>query len=414
VSCSLRILIAAETFPPDVNGAARFTERLAGGLAGRGHDVHVVAPSSDGTPGRHLQHSNGARITVHRLRSHPYFKRRDFWMCAPWQAAPAMTALMSDISPDVVHTQTSWMVGRYAVRAAVRSGTPLVATHHVMPENLGTHVPVPAALRPTVYRLLWKDLARCFGQADVVTSPTPRAVALLLEATGLTSAQPVSCGIDIERYRRDPEPGSVPNVLYVGRMDHEKRVDELIKAFAALPVTLPAQLDLIGDGPQRSAWTELARVLGVADRVRFHGFVGEDELVAAYARASVFCMPGIAELQSLVTLEAMASSNPVIAADAMALPHLVRSGHNGWLYPPGDIDQLAHHLTALLGDPTERSRMGAASREMVTEHAIAGTLDRFEKIYWDVIARRSLRSETITETTPLPAGEHREPATSPV
>ena len=113
----------------------------------------------------------------------------------------------------------------------------------------------------------------------------------------------------------------------------------------------------------------------------------EDELVSAYAGAAVFCMPGIAELQSLVTLEAMASGTPVIAADAMALPHLVRPGRNGWLYKPGDIGELTARLTTLLGDPALRRRMGAASRELVNEHAFDTTLDRFEGIYRDVIAR---------------------------
>lgn len=94
----------------------------------------------------------------------------------------------------------------------------------------------------------------------------------------------------------------------------------------------------------------------MADRVRFHGFVPEDDLVAAYARASVFCMPGIAELQSLVTLEAMAAGNPVIAADAMALPHLVRPGRNGWLFQPGNVGELATHLTTLLGTRHYASR----------------------------------------------------------
>ncbi len=380
---SLRVLIAAETYPPDVNGAARFAERLAGGLADRGHDVHVVAPSPDGRPGKAVRDG----VTVHGVRSHRYFMRPDFQVCMPWETGPATAALMEEIDPDVVHTQAHMVVGRYVVRAAARTGRPLVATNHLMPENLAAHAPVPRVLQRLGYRIAWKDLGRVFGRADVVTAPTPRAVELLHRHAGLVDAFPVSCGIDAGHYRCGPEAGPVPSVLFVGRMDQEKRVDELIKAFAALPAGLPAVLDVVGDGPERGAWTALVDELGITDRVRFHGFVPEDELVSAYAGAAVFCMPGIAELQSLVTLEAMASGTPVVAADAMALPHLVRPGRNGWLYKPGDIGELTARLTTLLGDAALRRRMGAASRELVSEHAIDATLDRFEGIYRDLIAR---------------------------
>lgn len=387
MSPSLRVLIAAETYPPDVNGAARFAERLAGGLAGRGHDVHVVAPSPDGPPGKTVHDG----VTVHGVRSHRYFMRPDFQVCMPWETAPATAALLEEIDPDVVHTQAHMVVGRYVVHAAARTGRPLVATNHFMPENLAAHAPVPRVLQRLGHRIAWKDLGRLFGRADVVTAPTPRAVQLLHRSAGLTDAFPVSCGIDIDRYHRGPEAGPVPTVLFVGRMDLEKRVDELIKAFAALPDGLPAALDLVGDGPERGAWTALAEELGVADRVRFRGFVSEEELVGAYAGAAVFCMPGVAELQSLVTLEAMASGAPVIAADAMALPHLVRPGRNGWLYRPGDIGELTARLVTLLGDPALRRRMGAASRELVGEHTIGATLDRYEGIYRDVIAGPGVR-----------------------
>ena len=380
---SLRVLIAAETYPPDVNGAARFAERLAGGLTGRGHDVHVVAPSVEGPPGKEVHDG----VTVHRVRSHRYFMRPDFQVCMPWETGPATAALLEEIDPDVVHTQAHMVVGRYVVRAAARTGRPLVATNHLMPENLAAHAPVPRAMQRLGYRIAWKDLGRIFGRADVVTAPTPRAVELLHRLAGLTEAFPVSCGIDADHYHSAAEPDAVPSVLFVGRMDQEKRVDELIKAFAALPPGLPATLDLIGDGPERGAWTALVAELGIGDRVRFHGFVPEEALVEAYARAAVFCMPGIAELQSLVTLEAMASGTPVIAADAMALPHLVRPGRNGWLFRPGDVSQLTAQLSTLLGDADLRRRMGAASRELVGEHAIGATIDRFEGIYLDVIAR---------------------------
>lgn len=385
---TLRVLIGAETYPPDVNGAARFAERLATGLAGRGHEIHVVTPSPEGAPFRRT--ADG--VTVHGVRSHRYFMRPDFQVCMPWEASPAIAALMEEIDPDVVHTQAHMVVGRYVVHAASRTGRPLVATNHFMPENLAAHTPIPRPLQRIGYKIAWKDLGRIFGKADAVTAPTPRAVELLVNSAGLRDAFPVSCGIDAERYHAStPDPDAVPTVLFVGRMDQEKRVDELIRAFAALPAGVDARLELIGDGPEREAWTGLVETLGVGHHVRFRGFVSEEELVEAYARADVFCMPGIAELQSLVTLEAMASGTPVVAADAMALPHLVRPGRNGWLYTPGDVPELTTRLAALLSDPALRRRMGAASLDIVAEHTIGATLDTFEDLYRTLASRNRVQ-----------------------
>ncbi len=136
-----------------------------------------------------------------------------------------------------------------------------------MPENLAAYSPIPRLLQPVYHSLAWKDLGRVFRRADVVTAPTPRAVELLVGRAGLPDAFPVSCGIDVERYLTEVDPGPVPTVLFVGRMDQEKRVDELIRAFAALPAGLPARLEIVGDGGRRGDWTALAAELGLADRV---------------------------------------------------------------------------------------------------------------------------------------------------
>jgi phosphatidylinositol alpha 1,6-mannosyltransferase len=383
----LRILIGAETYPPDVNGAARFAERLATGFSGRGHEVHVVAPSPTG---RHLREVRDG-VTVHGVRSHRWYRHEGFQVCLPWETFPVTTALMAEIAPDVVHTNAHMVVGRGVVRAAHRGGYPLVATNHLMPENLIGYTPIPKPLQRLYAELAWRDLGRVFGKAAAVTAPTPRAVELLVRRAGLVDAFPVSCGIDADRYRALPHvPGEVPTVLFVGRLDQEKRVDELIRAFAALPASVPGRLEIVGDGARREEWKSLAAGLEVGERVTFRGFVSEEELLAAYAGADVFCMPGVAELQSLVTLESMAAGLPVVAADAMALPHLVRPGRNGWLYTPGDVAELSTRLAALLTDAGLRRRMGAASREIVAEHAFEATLDTFEGIYQKVLGRDEL------------------------
>ncbi|OZM84219.1 glycosyl transferase family 1 [Pseudonocardia sp. MH-G8] len=368
-----------------MNGAARFTARLAAGLAGRGHEVHVVAPSDTG-PASSPVPADGV-TAVHRLRSYRVPGQDRFRACLPGPAAAGAQRVLRAVLPDVVHVQSHFQVGRGLLAAAADAGFPTVATNHFMPENMLEHARVPDVLADRVSRWAWRDLARVYGTADVVTAPTPRAVELLGARAGL-SGRAVSCGIDLSRFGAggvEPEPGAEPTVLFVGRLEREKRVDELIRAFAL--VAGPARLEIIGDGTRRAGWSALARDLGLADRVRFRGAVDDDALVAAYRRCAVFCMPGIAELQSLVTLEAMASGRPVVAADAVALPHLVHPGRNGLLYRPADVAGLAAALTALLDDPATRARMGAAGREAAAAHDLDATLDAFEDVYAQVRRR---------------------------
>ena len=205
----------------------------------------------------------------------------------------------------------------------------------------------------------------------------------------------MSCGIDLVHFGRYAELASAPDmgvrrILFVGRLDEEKRVDELLRAVALLVADdrdLALRVDLVGDGSRRVAWQELATALRIGAMVTFHGFVDEPTLLIAYAGCDVFCMPGIAELQSLATMEAMAAGKPVVAADAMALPHLVRPGRNGWLYPPGDVPALAARLRDLLGDPALLATMGRASREIIAEHGLPHTLAQFDRLYRQACGR---------------------------
>lgn len=386
----LRLVIGADTFPPDVNGAAAFSCRLATGLAARGHEVHVLCPEADGIP----DVSTMDGVTVHRVAArrtpfHPTFR-----VCTPWRAGTAADSLLAELAPDLVHIQSHFVVGRALSLSATRYGIPLVATNHFMPENLFGYVRLPAALHGPARRLAWRDLRRVYRRAAAVTAPTPRAVELL-RANGVDGS-PLSCGIDLERFAtatRTPSPA--PTVLFVGRLDAEKRVDELLRAAALLPAGTAYRIELVGQGSRRGEWERLAARLGIAARVTFRGYVPDAELPAAYASSDIFCIPGIAELQSLVTMEAMAAGKPVLAADAMALPHLVRDGENGWLYQPGDVPGLSRRLAALLSDAGLRARMGEASRRLIARHDQATTLTGFEDLYHGVLGIRRPEPATL-------------------
>ncbi len=397
----LRILVAADTFAPDVNGAARFADRLSAGLAARGHDVHVVAPSPAGRAG--TEGRDG--VVVHRRGSRHMPGLDAMRVCLPWEVSPEVRRVFADVRPDVVHTNGHMLLGRAVVQHALREEVPIVATNHLMPENIVGYLPLFGSLRSVFAEWMYRDLGRVYSRADAVTAPTARAVDLINRRAGLTAAFPVSNGIDADAYEqarvavaaRRGTPGGPdtlyePTVLFVGRLDQEKRVDELIRAFARIAPDVPGRLQVVGDGACRGTWEALADRLGVAGRVRFLGRVSDDDLMSAYATADVFCMPGVSELQSIVTMEAMAVGLPVVAADAMALPHLVRPGTNGELFTPGDVDGLAGHLRALLTDVPLRERYGTAGRELIEAHAMGATLGIFEALY-----------EKVMSGTPVPA-----------
>jgi len=197
---------------------------------------------------------------------------------------------------------------------------------------------------------------------------------------------PLSNGIDSAAYELQPgeviEPHEHPTVLFVGRLAEEKHVDVLIDAVAKTPSELKVHLQIVGGGEVRPALEAQVARLGLQSRVKFLGLASDEDLRKAYIQADIFCMPGTAELQSLVTLEAMSASTPVLLANAMALPHLVRDGENGYLFTPGDSSELAARITELLRLPKdELDAMGKASREMVEPHSIQGTLQTFEDLY---------------------------------
>ncbi|MFF1254005.1 glycosyltransferase [Pseudarthrobacter sp. NPDC058329] len=379
----LTVLIAADTYPPHINGAAQFGYRLAKGMTGRGHNVHVLACRADN--GKSFTEFR-SEATVHRLRSHGVPTHEYFRICFPWEIKKEISLLFDRVKPDVVHIQSHYMIGEHVLYEADKRGIRIVATNHFMPENLNPFLPFPQWFKNIIGKISWKDMGKVMGRADVVTTPTPLAARAMHQHAFLRKVLPLSNGIDSAAYELQPgehiEPHAHPTVVFAGRLAEEKHVDVLIEAIGKTPAELNVHLEVVGGGEVRSALENLVQRLGLGDRVKFLGLVSDEDLRKTYIKADLFCMPGTAELQSLVTLEAMSASTPVVLADAMALPHLVRDGENGYLFTPNDSDDLAKKITMILELPADqRAAMGQVSRQMVEPHSIEGTLQTFEDLY---------------------------------
>jgi glycosyltransferase involved in cell wall biosynthesis len=383
----MRILLGCDTFAPDLNGAASFAKRLGAGMVQRGHEVHVLAPASRaGGAGVFREEHEGQTLIVHRIPSYSWPTHPWFRIMLPFRAKHHARRVIRRAKPDVVHAQSHIVAGRGLMPIAKKAGIRLAGTNHSMPENIFQHAPphTPQWFVDRVVDSQWKAARRLFGMADVVTSPTRSSAEYFEKMTGLSGVIPVSNGIDTSFYTPDFGAGEGNRIVFVGRLDDEKHIDELVEAAARLDPALDVQVDIIGAGEAREKLQAQARELGISDRIHFLGKVSDEDLRKTLTRSTVFAMPSRAELQCIAAMEAMASALPIVAANAMALPHLVREGQNGHLYEPGDIDGFVAGLNDVLTASREhRDAMKRASLAIVAEHSMSHTLDVFEAIYED-------------------------------
>ncbi len=386
----MRILLAADTYYPHVNGASYFAQRLAQALHQKNHTVAVVAPSQSFANTKTYIDD----ILVYGIRSIPVFFYRDFRFSA-FAADATFQNILTEFQPDIVHLQAHFYVNRKVFKASRKNNLPIVATNHFMPENLVHYLPVPEFMRNIVKNWAWRDFASIYNQVGRITTPTETAADLIRDKVKLP-VEAISCGIDLQKFDRSQptadlrERYALPNqpiLLYVGRLDREKNLDTVLRAVALARQQTQFHFVIAGTGAERQRLEKLARELKIAEHVTFAGFVPNADLPALYLLASCFIIAGIAELQSIVTMEALAAGLPVLGVNAMALPELVHDGENGFLFELADISGLSAKITKILADPDLQKKFGSASLDIIAKHDITTTIAAFEQLYHEQIAR---------------------------
>lgn len=387
----MKILIATDTYFPNINGAAYFTYRLAGALAKKGHTVFVICPSQSFRDT--VTEEKG--VVVYGICSIPVLIHQNFRISPGLLSKKSIYKIIKEVSPDVVHIQSHFLIGAEVTTIAKKFDIPVVGTNHFMPENFVHYFHLPKIFEKPFRKAAWKHCIKIFEQFDAVTTPTKTAAELLRKAGFKKEVLPLSCGIDLDRFkptndglylsRRYGIPTHKPVLLFVGRLDKEKRIEVIARALPIILKKTDAQLVLVGIGKQKSPLESLVRELGLEKAVTFTGFISDKDLQDIYRVANIFIIAGIAELQSIVTMEAMASGLPVVAVNALALPELVHDGENGYLFNEDDSQMLAERVISILSNPTLQNRMKAKSLEIIRAHSIEKTITAFESVYNRVI-----------------------------
>lgn len=163
----------------------------------------------------------------------------------------------------------------------------------------------------------------------------------------------------------EPDPHRPPTVLAVSKLYPRKKIDTLIRAVPLIRQRFPdVQVRIVGGGFEWENWRQLATELHVSGSVVWLGDVHDRrQVVAEYKQCHVFVHTSIQETFGNVLLEAMASSRPIVAAHAAALPETIQAAHSGLTVPPEQPETLAFAIIELLENDVRRAQLGHHGRD---------------------------------------------------
>lgn len=289
---------------------------------------------------------------------------------------------------DVIDCSATPYLPLYSTWLASRiTGTRLIATWH---EFWGEHWDEYLPHRRSVARVArgLEGGARRFGDVAVAVSPfTARRMGLAGDDPRLRI---VGNGLPLDAIGEAADAADAFDVLYVGRLIDEKRVDLLLDAIGLLRASLPAiRCAIVGDGPERIALERQAARLDLGNQVAFLGHVDDGAAFGLMKAAKVFVQPSMREGFGMTVAEAQAcGAVPVVVrSDASAAPELVRDGVDGMVVDPTP-SAIAETVLALLGDPRRLASMSTAARATAPARNWDLLASQMEDVYLDAFAGR--------------------------
>lgn len=380
----MRILLVSDTFAPHVSGVSEVLCNLAAQLETAGHKPLVIAPKvrETNSPFPFQLPRNvdwiAANVSLHGAALPVLLPPRR-----------AIRRIFEQFQPDVVHVHGSFVLSRVATREAQRRAIPTVFTNHLDPANVMGRF--PAIIRPLTVNWLWSITASFAVRHNATTTPSNYGINALQRHQGGLAVKKLSGGIR-DDYALDSLVGlsSIPvrtlsSVVFIGRLDAEKHVEDMIRALRFSIAEPPIHLHIVGTGKYRERLEKYAARADVSRRVTFHGYLDESSLSALLLASSAFSMPSEGELESLASLKAMAHGLPVVGARSGALPELVRDGYNGKTFELGDARSLAHAMDWVLSNP-DSVDFQTNNRRDAMQRAWSSILPKYELLYARAIA----------------------------
>ena len=388
----MHILMISDVFFPRINGVSTSIESFRRELLSQGHRVTLLCPAyPTDQPGRGTIEL--AERDVERIPSrHAPLDPEDRLM--HWGELMRQVPGLATEEVDLVHIHTPFVAHYAGRRIARKLGVPLVETYHTFFEEYADkYVPLfPASWVRRLARA-WSR-AQCNGVDRLVVPSAPMKASLTdygvttpmaVIPTGLPLAAPAQRSAASDFRKRQKVAADAPLLLYVGRMAREKNIDVLIEMLPAVLEEHPDAILLIsGEGLARATLQNKVETMGLAESVRFLGYLcRETELPAAYRAADLFVFASTSETQGLVILEALAQGTPVVAVAEMGTQDVLDEA-GGCRIVANDSRPFAKMVSRLLKNDQEREKLAAAARPYAERWSAAAMAAKLIELYCEL------------------------------
>lgn len=372
-----------DSFPPLTDGVAQTVRNYALWLNRKYGSCCVVTP-------QHPLADDHEEFQVMRFVSMPLFVVKDYKLGLPDIAFKTFHRL--DTLPlDIVHSHCPFASGSLALMIARKKNVPLVATFHTkFADDFAQRLKMEKA-----GEIAAKYTAKYFSQADEVWAVNAASAQTLQEYgyRGPVTVMPNGC--DFVPLQRTPENRQKvlkqfrlqdrPLLLFVGRIVEQKNISFLLNSLGILAKTTDFSALLVGDGEGLPAYQKQAKVLGIADRVKFPGTMRDRELLRrVYAAADLFVLPSVYDNAPLVVREAASCGCPSALIEGTNAAEGITDGVNGFTAKL-DPASYAGMIGNVLSNPGLLRAAGDSARETVYV-SWEGIIDRVASEYGRVIA----------------------------
>ncbi|HEY3995637.1 MAG TPA: glycosyltransferase family 4 protein [Mycobacterium sp.] len=374
----MKVLMVSWEYPPVViGGLGRHVHHLSTALAAAGHEVVVLARRpTDTDPSTHPstdEVAEGVRVIAAAHDPHEFTFSHDMMA---WTLAMGHSMVRAALSlkkrgsnrpwrPDVVHAH-DWLVAHPAIALAQFYDVPMVSTVHAT--EAGRHSGWVSGATSRQVHAVESWLVR-ESDSLITCSASMTDEITELFGPGLAEITVICNGIDAERWpfaERRPRSGPA-ELLYLGRLEYEKGVHDVIAALPRIRRTHPGTtLTIAGEGTQLGWLAEQARKHRVLKAIRFVGHLEHAELLEVLHRADAAVLPSHYEPFGIVALEAAAAGTPLVTSDIGGLGEAVINGQTGVSCPPRDVAGLASAVRTVLDDPDAAQRRAHAARQRLT------------------------------------------------